>query len=353
MCSPTPLPRCSRVRSPIPSPPRWSPSRRRVSSGGWRSAFRTGSAPPAATASARACPSLPLPRWWPSRSVGPSAAHPTRTRGIPSVRCGRCWRCSTRPPTSRGVPHCTPTATAATHWPGGWPSSSAPTPPTGPSCCGAGERAARGMSTPTWRGSPSCGDGCARGSAAQPRRAARRGVRRAARRSGGRRPARAAVAVRAHPAGGTDQLAVLAALARTATCTCGSRTRRRRSGPAWRTGGGAAARRRPSADAASHPLLSSLGRDVRELQLRLRPPCPACHDHRHRAAEPPPRPCWAGCSATCRDDRASRPRPSAATRPVACRCTPATARTARSRCCARCVLGCWQTTPRWSRATSS
>jgi exodeoxyribonuclease V gamma subunit len=44
----------------------------------------------------------------------------------------------------------------------------------------------------------------------------------------------------------------------------------------------------PSADAAAHPLLSSLGRDVRELQVRLTAAVPALLDHRHPCPEPPP-----------------------------------------------------------------
>ena len=44
----------------------------------------------------------------------------------------------------------------------------------------------------------------------------------------------------------------------------------------------------PSADAASHPLLSSLGRDVRELQVRLTAAVPGLLDHRHPCPEPPP-----------------------------------------------------------------
>ena len=44
----------------------------------------------------------------------------------------------------------------------------------------------------------------------------------------------------------------------------------------------------PSADAAAHPLLSSLGRDVRELQVRLTAAVPGLVDEHHPCPEPPP-----------------------------------------------------------------
>ena len=47
------------------------------------------------------------------------------------------------------------------------------------------------------------------------------------------------------------------------------------------------------------------------------------------------------------------PRPAATVGPVACRCTPATGGSARSRCCARCCSACSPTTRPSSRATSS
>ncbi len=43
----------------------------------------------------------------------------------------------------------------------------------------------------------------------------------------------------------------------------------------------------PTADAARHPLLSSLGRDVRELQVRLAVAAPALIEHHHRGIDPP------------------------------------------------------------------
>ena len=63
--------------------------------------------------------------------------------------------------------------------------------------------------------------------------------------------------------------------------------------------------------------------------------------------------CCGACSATCATTpRPGRPR---ARRPTTgqSRCTPATARTGRSRCCARCCSGCSPPTRRSSRATSS
>ena len=109
-----------------------------------------------------------------------------------------------------------------------------------------------------------------------------------------------------------------------------------------------------------HPLLAYLGRDVRELQLGLRAPSlprsstSTTPPHQLRARRPPP---------CCRDCRpTSPPMPSPVPRPTArcstpttaaCRCTPATARTARSRCCAKCWSGCSPTTPPCSRGTSS
>src|SRR6185312_9603765 len=44
----------------------------------------------------------------------------------------------------------------------------------------------------------------------------------------------------------------------------------------------------PSADAPRHPLLSSLGRDVRELQVRLAVAAPARTDRHHLLPDPPP-----------------------------------------------------------------
>ena len=57
------------------------------------------------------------------------------------------------------------------------------------------------------------------------------------------------------------------------------------------TGGAAVVPRRradPSAAAARHPLLSSLGRDVRELQVRLAAAAPHAQHRHHPRAEPPP-----------------------------------------------------------------
>ena len=300
MCSPTPLPRCSRGRSPIPSPPRWSPSRRRVSSGGWRSACRTGSAPRAATASAQACPSLPLARWWPSRSVGRSAVHPTRTRGTPSVRYGRCWRCSTPPPTSRGAPHCRPTATAATslarrlaelfgtyatHRPEllrSWRMGGVGR------CRRRPGLAARAVATAA-RADRRPGS----------HRAGRRGVRRLARRSRRSPPCPSACRCSGPPGWPHRSSRSSRRWVSTGRCTCGSPIRRPGSGPRLAPCG--------VPPRAADPTRRRRGPPPAVL---ARTRCPraadAAHGRRARPARPPTTrapsrhpPCWAGCSASC------------------------------------------------------
>src|SRR5690349_266795 len=58
----------------------------------------------------------------------------------------------------------------------------------------------------------------------------------------------------------------------------------------------------PTADTAAHPLLSSLGRDVRELQLRLTAAVPGLVDQHHPCPEPPPT-LLGGLQRALRDDR--------------------------------------------------
>ncbi len=61
-------------------------------------------------------------------------------------------------------------------------------------------------------------------------------------------------------------------------------------------------------------------------------------------------PCWARCRRTS-GWTGSRAGTTCATATGRCRCTPATAGSARSRCSARCCSACSRTTPPWSRAT--
>ena len=114
-----------------------------------------------------------------------------------------------------------------------------------------------------------------------------------------------------------------------------------------------------------HPLLSSLGRDSRELQRSLAllgpvevhevpgaPPRPGAtllgrlqHDLRDDVAPTTPAPLTRTADGRARATGRWRPRTGR------CRCTPATAPPARSRCCARCSSACSRTTPRSSRGT--
>ena len=129
-----------------------------------------------------------------------------------------------------------------------------------------------------------------------------RSARRAARRSGQSRAAGTAVAVRRDPAAGQPAARCSTALAEHRDVHCGCRIRRpscgtrdRRSSPAGDGRSAAGSTRR--AAVAEHPLLSSLGRDARELQLVL------SHVSAHgRRASPARRPtrrrrCSRSCSA--------------------------------------------------------
>ena len=167
---------------------------------------------------------------------------------------------------------------AGCHRAGGWPSCSPATPPHRPEMLAAWRPA--GTTTawhaaPTWRWQPRAVAAAAR---ADRRRRARRAARAACaalRAEPARaRPARRGCRCSARP-GCRPRTARRARRARpsTATCTCGCRTPPPRCGPGgWPARSPAArCRRAPPtrrADAAAHPLLSSLGRDVRELQLR-------------------------------------------------------------------------------------
>ena len=215
---------------------------------------------------------------------------------------------------------------------------------------------------PTGPGRPSCGDGSARSSTLpDPAERVGRGRADAARatRSATDLPARLSVfgATRLEP----DHVPVLAALAAAPrrpplaaaplARPCG-----RRSPSTWRANGRRPAGRRVddrTERLVGHRLLAYLGRDSRELQLTL-----ARHRRRPRRRAPARRrtgpaaraPCSAGCRPTSPPTAAPLPAggPPAARpgRPQRRRCTPRTARTARSRCCARCWSGCSPTTRR-------
>ena len=150
----------------------------------------------------------------------------------------------------------------------------------------------------------------------------------------------------------------------TATCTCGCRTPRRRCGS------GSPTRSPPSRQPQRRVEDHSRGRGpapaARLPRPRLRASCSCCWratDADPVDALPPaggrrrdPRPCSAGCRPTSRADQPpgrSTERPRSTRRTAASPCTPRTGRIARSRCCASCWSGCWPTTRRSSRATSS
>ena len=201
-----------------------------------------------------------------------AAGGPRRGRGRAVVR--RAAR-PPRPPARPGPPD--------------WPSCSAPTPPTGPSCCGPGGRAAPGRRR---------GPGVAARAVAAAARADRRprippsgSTRRA--RPCAPIPRVVALPERLSLFGPTrlaaQELAVLAALGEHRDVHLWLphpspalwATVRARPGVPPRAAD-------PTADAAAHPLLSSLGRDVRELQVRLTAAVPGLVDHHHPCPDPPP-----------------------------------------------------------------
>ena len=297
------------------------------------------------------------------------------TRGTPTGWSGRCSRSSTPASTSRGARPWPPTsatgstatrascaATAATPSPGGWPACSPRTPCSGRSSSPTGARAATptapaARSTTTCCGRPSCGAGCSTGSASRrptcgtPRRSTRL-------RAGGDGldlPGR--LSLFGHTRLPVTEVALLEALAE------------RRDVHLWLPqpspqlwddlagiGGRGAARGRRLGRRGRHPLLASLGRDAAS--------CGACSDavtdgDARASVEPAEPPDAAGLAAgrpprqPRPDGRRARRPPARRRRPQPSRSTPATARPARSTCCARCWSGCSRTTPLSSRATSS
>jgi exodeoxyribonuclease V gamma subunit len=121
---------------------------------------------------------------------------------------------------------------------------------------------------------------------------------------------------------------------------------------AGRTELGAGRRRNdPTRDEPRHPLLASLGRDSRELQVALAGVPATVADRHETGPDLPP------STVGCRPISATTGRPTAATSSIraiaAFSSTPATARPGRSRCSARCCCGCSPTTRPCSRATSS
>jgi len=101
-----------------------------------------------------------------------------------------------------------------------------------------------------------------------------------------------------------------------------------------------------SRKAAHHPLLETLGRDLRELQRGL-PAKPATDEYLTGATKPGTLLGWLQS-----DIAANAVRPKGRALPDPFRCTAATARRGRSTSCARCYSAFWPTTQRWSRATS-
>ena len=306
--SPTPSPTSSPSRWPTRSSPRSSRCPPAAWSAGSLTASRTGSArrPAGATACARMSPSPPRARSWPPPSEGATGVAggrrpvASRPRGVAAA-----WRSSTRAP---GRPWCAPLAAHL----GGARSRFAVVAHL------AGLFAAYAAHRPELLDAWRAGDDADvpadlrwqpelwRAPARADRRpgsggAARRRGRGAASATPRSPPCRSGCRCSAPPACPADHLAVLAALARA------PRRPPVAAAPLPRTvGPGRAGRRRacppaaptPPPSSPRHPLLAALGRDVRELQLRLagRPgrPTPTIPVRTSRR----PR-CCSACNATC------------------------------------------------------
>ena len=230
--------------------------------------------------------------------------------------------------------------------PGTWPACSTRTPPTGRRCCatgwpGATPTGSASRCPTTWPGRPSCGGGCVR-AVGTPSPAERLDAACAALRADPAlsRPAAAALGLRADPAHRRPGRRAGRARPSTATCTCGCRTRRPCCGTASRptirpddgrrhpVGSSGGARHdgcRPDGARSPHPLLSSLGRDARELQLVLRSRGRRVSDTAPPAAPTRRPPCSAGSSTTCAATPHRRARRSGA-QPARRRSTPPGAR---------------------------
>ena len=199
-------------------------------------------------------------------------------------------------------------------------------------------------STTTWPGSRRCGGPSPRRSTPRPRRA-RHAATVARLETGAGRPAAADLAVRPHPDAGHRDRAAARARRATTTCTCGCP---HPSDDLWQrladlAGPVAAPRRRQPPAGPAPPARLARPRPARApAQPRRRPgttprsPHPARADHPARLAAVRP----------ARRRRATA-RAGASTGTTALsRCTAATDRPARCRCCARCCSACSRTTRR-------
>ena len=112
----------------------------------------------------------------------------------------------------------------------------------------------------------------------------------------------------------------------------------------------------PAAALPRHPLIGSCGRDAREMQVRLAAAggVPAVDEYLPVGELAPTGRRRSLAGPRCRRTSGWTGRRAGTTWPTAtgrCRCTPATAGSARSRCSARCCSACSRTTRPWSRAT--
>ena len=320
---PRPWPSCWPSRLPTRSPPRWSRCRPRVWSGGWPSGCRTTSAPPPAGGDGVcAGVTFPTPAAVLDTVVADRGRHRPRGRPVAAgaaglaaaggdrrgrrrtvVRRARCppgHRRPRRPAPGSPLRHRAPAGRAVRRLRAAPPGAAAASWAAGTGRRRRPELAAGALAA-------AAGAGRRAGSGA----AAARGLRHAARRPEPGRATRTAVAVRRDPAAGRPPRPCWSRWPRTARCTSGCRTPPPRCGSGWPAGAagvGVPPRRAdPTAATARHPLLSSLGRDVRELQLRLAAAAPhAAHRH-HPRPDPPPHAARAAAAPAARRPAAGRP----------------------------------------------